>query len=582
MSLRKFLGCVLSVLTFAAAHDAFAADAKKAKPAKPSAQAKVPDGGVPHYIKEETPEQRRERLGTNEDPGLDPDPKKVWYRFGKEFHIEKFDKRWAKKTDTPGWVKAFAFANFVDELYQENEKYVWVWQEIIPDEPAVAAAPAQPAEEPRAYRKLDEKGVQFLESMVSEFTPLDPPKSTTRLTFANASTGLPTSGNWRNSLALADMNGDGKMDILAPPERGGGRVIPTIFLGDGKGNWKFWPTKWPTRLNYGSAIAADFNNDKIMDAAFGIHLSGVAIYLGDGKGGFREVQRVTDYATRRIVARDIDKDGWLDVVAISEGPVRRGNESIAGQPDTNLHAFLNRAKGEKWERANLAGPKELISGDWLASGDFNGDGVPDFAGSDIYTNGVDTIYVSKGPAKYEPLRGENLVPFFSNYSATAAGRFTAKDRDDAIVTFGRNWLTHVDPAQVAPPPFLAIAGVDRISWVNGQPKRFPIMRWGGDVVNTVYGINSGDFDSDGNLDIVFVHPDQRRFVMLLGDGKGGFREATLDGLPLSPQPVYDLAVADMNGDKRPDIVMMYSAEGGTALARKNGKIEVFLNRGVTR
>jgi hypothetical protein len=70
--------------------------------------------------------------------------------------------------------------------------------------------------------------------------------------------------------------------------------------------------------------------------------------------------------------------------------------------------------------------------------------------------------------------------------------------------------------------------------------------------------------------------------ILLGDGRGGFREATVEGLTLNSASHYDVQVADVNADKRPDVVMMYEAEAGTSMARKNGKVEVFLNRGVEK
>ena len=52
------------------------------------------DGGTPAYLKPETPEQRMKRLGTTEDPGPDPDLKKIWTRFGQRYHIEKFTRQW--------------------------------------------------------------------------------------------------------------------------------------------------------------------------------------------------------------------------------------------------------------------------------------------------------------------------------------------------------------------------------------------------------------------------------------------------------------------------------------------------------
>ena len=588
MSFRKFLGCVLSVLmlsvtaatTAAAQQTPPTADAPAATAtvsATPAASASEVDGGAPRYIRPETPEQRRERLGTQEDPGPDPDPETVWFRFGKKFKIVKFEKRWAKYTETPGFVKPFAPVNFVEELYQENDKWVWVWMEELEDE-----EPPTPEEIAEAqFRKVDDEQIKFLDSMRDEFSPIDVPKTNVRVSFKRSSTGLPQDGSWRNSLAVADMNGDGKMDIILPPERAG-RVIPSIFTGDGKGGWEFWETKWPNRLNYGSVVAADFNKDKIMDLAFGVHLSGVVILLHDGKGNFREVERVSNFPTRRIVARDVDNDGWTDVVALSEGPVMRGKEMM-GAGFANLRAWMNRKKGESWEGINISGPKERISGDWLTAGDLNGDRYPDFAGSNLYYNGVHTIYVSQGPNKYAALPGGNdLIPFLSYYWAATAGRFSSNDRDDAIVTYTRSWVGKLNPKVVPPPVLTRVAGLDRITYVGGTPKRVPILRWGGDRAPRIAGLNQGDFDGDGKLDVAFTRTDTRQLVLLLGDGRGGFRQATVEGVELGTQRHYDLTVADVNADKRPDVILMYEAESGSSFSRKNGRVDVFLNQGAVQ
>lgn len=578
MSLRKYLGSVLSVLVLLGTGGVSAQEtspAPSATTAASEAKAKAPEGGMPRYIRPETPEQRRERLGTQEDPGIDPDDETIWWRFGKKYRIHKFEKRWAKYTETPGWVKPFAFANFTEELYQENDQFVWVWIEEIDPE----TLPTEEELKSDQYRKLDEKQLAFIESIRSEFVALDAAKSDVRIKFENSSAGLPQDGSWRNSLAVADMNGDGHADIILPPERAG-RTTPSIFLGDGKGGWKYWSVaKWPSRLNYGSVVAADFNKDKKTDLAFGIHLSGVAVLLGDNAGNFREVERITNYPTRRILARDVDLDGWTDVVAISEGPVMRGKTlTMAGAG--NLRAFLNRNKGEEWEGLNIAAPKQRVSGDWLAAGDFNGDRYPDFSGSNVYFNGVETIYVSKGAKEYEALPGGgDLIPFRSYYWATTAGRFSSRDRDDAIVTYTRRWVPRLDPNIVPTPPLQLSVGLDRISFAGGTPKRTPLVRWGGKGATNVTGVNHGDFDGDGNEDIVYSRGDTRKVYILLGDGKGNFREATVEGADLGSQRHYDLTVADVNGDKRPDILLMYEAESGTSFSRKNGKVDVFLNRG---
>lgn len=580
MSVRKFVSCVLSVVLLAAVPAPFAAGAQEkaaAATAKAHDKNAVPDGGMPRYYKPETPEQRMERLGTQEDPGINPDLEEVFYRFGKRYMIMRHDKRWTRP-EKPGFVKA-PNINSIEEIYQENDKYVWTWLEVI--DPIVPPTPEEIRQS--QYKQLDAKQIEFLESIRGEFTALEPQKSDVKIQFESSSKGLPTDGSWRNSLAVADMNGDGHMDIVLPPERAG-RVTPSIFVGDGKGGWKYWRTSWPNRLNYGSVVAADFNKDKKMDLAFGIHLSGVAFYLNDGDGKFREVERYADFPTRRVIVRDVDADGWMDVVAINEGPLQAGRNQT---PATSgwLRAYLNRSKGEKWEGRNIAQPGQRVSGDWLAAGDFNGDKYPDFAGSSMYFNGVETLYLSKSDKTYEVVgAGTEIVPFRSLYYATTTGRFGSKDRDDAIIAFTRRWVgrNDVDPKIVPPPPVPHVFGVDRISFVNGEPKRTPIARWGGRDAVAVTGLNDGDFDGDGNTDIIYARPDQRQFVILLGDGKGGFRQASTVGLDLGTQRHYDLTVADVNADKRPDVVIMYEAESGTSFSRKNGRVEVFLNRGMVK
>jgi hypothetical protein len=526
------------------------------------------DGGMPRYVKPETPEQRRDRLATAEDPGLDPDPETIWFRNGRQYKIRKLSRELViEAPGQPGFIRPIGL-NFVDEVYQENDKYVWVWMEEI-DVEAIRAERA-------AENRVPDETIEWLRSIRNDYTPLDPPSANVRVRFESGSNGLPTSGNWRNSLAVADMNGDGFLDLVLPPQRAGD-PFPAIFLGDGKGNWREWETTWPAALDYGSVAAADFNKDGHMDLAFGVHLSGVAILLGDGKGGFRQVERTFDFPTRRIRIADIDADGWPDVVAITEGPMGRGG--LSSRDFSNLRGYLNRRKGESWEGINISGVKESISGDWLTVGNFNGDRYPDFVGSSIYFNGTHTLYLSRGAGKYAAVgAGTSVVPLRSTYNASTAGRFTSRNRDDAIVASFRIWPDSIRTEAVPPPPLQRVVNIDRISFAGREPVRTSIMRW--KAGHAVMGLASGDFNGDGHLDIVFTRSAPRELVLLLGDGKGNFKRAEVEGLELSDLPNYDLEVADIDGDGRPDIILMYAAESGTGLAPRRAAVEVWLNRGV--
>ena len=107
------------------------------------------------------------------------------------------------------------------------------------------------------------------------------------------------------------------------------------------------------------------------------------------------------------------------------------------------------------------------------------------------------------------------------------------------------------------------------------------MRWSGPP-RPVWGLGSGDFDRDGNLDVVYTRYDPRVLEILLGDGKGNFKRAKVEGVTLAPNTNYDLEIADVNGDGRPDLIIAYETSSVTALAARDGSIHVFLNEGAEK
>lgn len=545
----------------------------------------VPDGGTPYWLRAETAEQRMKRLGTAEDPGCDPPQGKVYVRYGKEYTIDKYDRYWAVYGGGPDAdaIRPFGFVNSYRELYQQNDKWVWVWQQVVTPEALHAAE--NPPEDLRKstqsnYHFTDQE-VEYLQRARSEFFELTPPKNAKTIRFEESSEGLPQGGSWRNGLAVADMNGDHCPDIVAPPERAGGTGIPAIFLGDCKGHWTFWQqVRWPHAVDYGSVVAADFNDDGKMDLAFAVHLAGVYVFLGDGKGNFVESTKglPRDFPTRRLIATDVDRDGNPDIIAISEGPTAVQRNT----PVSKIRVFYNRDKGMRWEGADVATPDTRVGGDYLSIGNFGGKKYPDIVAGSIYMGSPDIIYLSTGPNKWSKLDSKvgAVVPFLSFYLASATGKFSSKKTDDAILSYVRVWPSDVNEKLIPRPPLTEVTGLDRISFSGGTAKRTPIARWGGKFGIT--GVAAADLDGDGNTDIIYTTysgPERREVVALLGDGKGNFSRATLDGITTQKNATYDLKAVDVNGDGRPDIVMMYEADQTTAFSPRNGSIRVFLNRG---
>ena len=579
MSIRKLLFAIAPFVVVAAVYAQASPSQSSPRPTNPpaatTAPATVPDGGMPSYIRPETPQQRATRLGTAEDPGADPDPNKHYWRFGHSYHITRYERRWAAYDQPdPAFARPLALVNFAMEIYQQNDKWLWVWMaDPEPEDVTHAAADAPP------ISRFHPDEIAFFERIRTQFSALTPPSSGKTIVFENSSSGLPLNGSWRNSLAVADMNGDGFPDIILPAQRKG-NGMPFIFLGDGKGHWHNWEgVKWPHTVDYGSVAAADFNKDGHMDLVFGVHLNGVYVFLGDGKGNFKEVSKglPRDFPTRRVVAVDVDGDGYPDLVASSEGPTALERAENAGYG--KIRVYLNRKKATEWVGGNVSEPAVRIGGDWLSVGNFNGDRTPDFASSSVYQGSWDVIQMSDQPGHWKPLPSDgDLLPSGSYYLASTTGTFSSKKLDDAIISFIRYWPSDLDNRTVPTPPITELTSIDRLSFSKKGAIRTPIVRWSGHA--GIWGLASGDFDGDGNLDIIYARDEPRQAVLLLGDGHGNFKSASLEGLKLDPNHSYDIKVADVNGDGRPDIIMMYEMTATTSLAERDGSVQVFLNRGV--
>lgn len=576
MLVRKLIIAVSAALLLWATVSSAQTTATQPPPAPPAAATTdVPPGGAPTYVHPETPQQRKDRLGTTEDPGINPDPNKHYWRFGHSQHIERFDRKWAAYDQPSGFVRPFANANISFEVYQQNDQYVWTW---VRDPEAVPQEAVEMQEIQRANR-YNKATLDFLKRVQPQYAALTPSAGDKVIHFRESSNGLPNRGSWRNSLAVADMNEDGCPDLIAPPERKG-NGMPAIFLGDCKGGWKAWTTTtFPHAIDYGGVAAADFNKDGHMDLAFAVHLQGVFVFLGDGKGNFTEVTKGLphDFPTRRVAVADLDHDGYPDLIVPNEGPTQSQNPSSG-----SVAAFLNRDKGKSWEQVDIAPPSEKVGGDWVSTGDFNGDRYPDVLVASVFYGSTGVVEMSDGPKKWKPLFSDgDLLPSLSYYFASTTGKFTHGKRDDAIISYVRYWPSDVNPRLVPTPDLLEVTNVDLLTFAaDGTAKRTAIVRWPGH--GGVFGLASGDFDGDGNLDIIVVKEDPRETLILLGDGRGNFRTAKFDGLTIDPNRIYDIKVADVNRDGRPDVILMYETSSSGAFTEKDGSIRVFLNTGTSK
>lgn len=96
-------------------------------------------------------------------------------------------------------------------------------------------------------------------------------------------------------------------------------------------------------------------------------------------------------------------------------------------------------------------------------------------------------------------------------------------------------------------------------------------------------IKANDFNGDGFLDLATINQDSHTLHISLGNGDGTFGsetagEDTFISIPLdSDVNLYDMVVADFDGNALPDIAFAESALEISGPVAGNGSVQIFLN-----
>lgn len=386
--------------------------------------------------------------------------------------------------------------------------------------------------------------------------------SSERFAFDSIDTGLPTAGQWRDGFALADMDGDGSVDVLHGPARKG-RSLPVIFRGDGAGRFAPWREAHfpPLPYDYGDIQAADLNRDGTMDIAIASHLRGLATLIGEGAGHYApwgdglalrlpgEFREERNFTSRAIALADWNADGAIDLLALNEGPSRFGDVPIQ---EVALALYLNR--GGYWER--IASEPALSGfGDSIATGDVDGDGRIDALAGTQMAAARELLQHNTGTG-VAALPVQSL-PERATATAVALHDFDRDQRDELLIATR------------------ALQGARRCSglqWIRRAPRGREKLDWlwSEATLDPIVTLLAADIDRDGNDDLIALRRDGE-ILLFAGNRRGFSRDGTI-ALPahFAGCNAFDADVGDFDRDGHPDLLVAYA--GDAAAGAFGGKV----------
>lgn len=195
-------------------------------------------------------------------------------------------------------------------------------------------------------------------------------------------------------VAMGDFNRDGKLDLAVTNVNASGIGNVSILLGNGDGTFQT-ATNYTAGPNPESVAVGDFNMDGKLDlAVVNATTFNVSILLGNGDGTF---QTAVDYPVGLVafslLVADFNGDGKLDL-AVGD---------ITNNGPSNVSILLGNGDGTFQTAVNyIAGANN--GSNWLAAGDFNGDGRLDLVIGNLGSNasGNVSILLGNGDGTFQP------------------------------------------------------------------------------------------------------------------------------------------------------------------------------------
>jgi hypothetical protein len=464
-------------------------------------------------------------------------------------------------------------ASALIEFFKEDDQYYYISSpKAIPGEAELKRLTPTPV--PGVPHASSQAGLPLSTGVAAEdFTDIVPTRVSGRIRLEKVATsGLPQRGLWRASFELADMNGDGILDIVCTTDRlGDGK--PHVWLGDGKGAFTPWKLSYSEKgkpedrfsIDYGGVAVGDIDGDGFMDIVCASHGFGLVSLFGDGKGHFDVVRAglgTKDLSSQAVVLLAAGGAGKLDLVAS-----RDSGETKEGDPvdktQVRLYRFLGRDKGWEVKRDALVGG---FYSNTLHAWDYDRDGKTDVLTGSHLTGALTLLWRNAGDGTFQPVRFDNVIEGYAYHFSTEPGTFGA----DRAAAFADGYSMQAN----VPTPMRA-SGITLYVYKNGEWSRHRIWRKK-EFRAYLFGLAMGDLDGDGLDDVVFPDNEARKLRILFQRPDGTFVEAAESEEPALDSPGQCVRLADLDKDGRLDIVLSKTVSSSDP--RQPGGWDVYLNR----
>ncbi|HET7451921.1 MAG TPA: VCBS repeat-containing protein [Thermoanaerobaculia bacterium] len=461
-------------------------------------------------------------------------------------------------------------------LVREDADYYYIRVEKVSAEEMKAAAAdrRKEAAAAQAARRADlERQAKGNPLVVTpeQFESLDPGRAAAGVRFERAGEGLPRKGQWRQNIAVADIDGDGKLDIVATPARLGGGGLFKVWSGDGKGS--FHETKVTVvnkegkpaspSIQYGGVAVADLDGDGRPDVVTASHGGTVLVFLNRGGGNFQMANAglPPKLSSQAVAIFDVNGDGRPDLV-VSQDMINNDLRRKTGKDTNQVRVFLNGGKAG-WKKDPGAPVGACFSFDIFPI-DLAGTGTA----RDLLTGcralgGWGLTWKNDGKGKFENELFETIEQAAYHF-AVAPGTVGPEHHPAFVDLFEKH-------AGALAAQGLNVYFKDSAGWHT-----IPVWRQKSYRARLI-SVAMGDLDGDGLDDIVFPDRAAKKVRIFFQTPDGKFMEAPENTEPPLDCPATDTRLADIDGDGRLDIVLSKATFSESPM--DPGGIDVFLNRG---